>query len=194
MLTAGETYTIRWHPRILHNTTDYDLWYSTTGNDGPWLDVAMDLPATNTDQAPHSFEWTVPSVDTTNAFVRVRQDNAGDETDYYSMSNFAFSIQVVSGPTGDYNGDGLVNLADYSIWRDTIGSTTSLAANGDDTGSSRGVIDEADYTAWKSNFGAGAPLQFSSTSIPEPTSWCLVNLGLLSALGQWRNGVRSTFE
>ena len=37
-----------------------------------------------------------------------------------------------------------VDAADYTVWRDTLGSTTDLRANGNDTGDSYGVIDEAE--------------------------------------------------
>jgi hypothetical protein len=51
---------------------------------------------------------------------------------------------------GDYNGDFVVNAADYVVWRDTLGSTTDLRANGNDTNV---AIDEGDYGVWKANFG-----------------------------------------
>ena len=57
-------------------------------------------------------------------------------------------------PDGDYNQDGVVDAADYTVWRNTLGSTTDLRANGDDTGESHEVVDFADYEVWKSNFGA----------------------------------------
>lgn len=87
---------------------------------------------------------------------------------------------LTSPPTlaGDYNGDGVVNLADYTVWRDTLGSTMDLAANGDNTGASEGVIDGADYTAWKDAFGnAGLQaLPASAVAVPEPST-----LGVASA-------------
>ena len=42
------------------------------------------------------------------------------------------SLQI----TGDYNGNGIVDAADYTVWRDTLGSTTDLRANGDNSGAS----------------------------------------------------------
>ncbi|MEQ8848027.1 hypothetical protein [Botrimarina sp.] len=69
---------------------------------------------------------------------------------------------------GDYNGDGRVDAADYTVWRDTLGSTTDLRANGDDSGASQGRIDAQDYQTWRSNYGsAGAP---AAASAPEPTA------------------------
>jgi hypothetical protein len=79
-------------------------------------------------------------------------------------------------PTGDYNGDGVVNAADYTVWRDTLGSTTDLRADGNGDG----VIDAADYGAWATNFGkvysngSGAA---SSAAVPEPASLMLLAMG-----------------
>jgi hypothetical protein len=91
---------------------------------------------------------------------------------------------------GDYNADGVVDAADYTVWRNSVGSTTDLAANGDNTGTSQGVIDGADYLVWKNNFGegSGGTLNLAHAVVPEPT---FVG-GLLSMLfGAW--AVRSKF-
>ncbi len=56
-------------------------------------------------------------------------------------------------PLGDYNLDAVVNAADYTIWRDTLGSTTDFRANGTNEGASLDVIDQADFEFWKDRFG-----------------------------------------
>jgi len=95
---------------------------------------------------------------------------------------------------GDYNSNGIVDAADYTVWRDTLGSTTDLRANGDDTGASAGVIDGADYLAWKTHFGlmAGSgslalrsPPLDSISGIPEPTALSPVCLAVVWLLF-WR--------
>ena len=91
ILTAGSTYSIEWHVLLQHSTQNWDLWYSTTGPDGPWLEIATDLPPGDiTPSSPHSYDWLVPSVYTTEARVRVGQDNIG--TDYFDISNHNFTI------------------------------------------------------------------------------------------------------
>lgn len=57
---------------------------------------------------------------------------------------------------GDYNFNGVVDAADYSVWRDTVGSTNDLRADGSSAamaGAPDGVVDEHDYAWWKANFG-----------------------------------------
>jgi hypothetical protein len=63
-------------------------------------------------------------------------------------------IGVGSPPTlpGDFNRNGQVDAADYTIWRDNIGAALdntydAADANGD------GVVDEGDYSIWRQNFG-----------------------------------------
>ncbi|WP_442483670.1 PEP-CTERM sorting domain-containing protein [Aeoliella sp. SH292] len=69
---------------------------------------------------------------------------------------------------GDYNGDGMVNLADYTVWRDNLGASAEALANNVDGE----VVDEAHYATWKANFGESLPEGTLGTvsSIPEPGS------------------------
>jgi hypothetical protein len=79
---------------------------------------------------------------------------------------------------GDYNSSNVVDAADYTVWRDALGSTTDLRADGDEEGASHLIIDEADYLRWKATFGntAGAGAGAAGIAAPEPMS-----LGLLAA-------------
>jgi hypothetical protein len=54
---------------------------------------------------------------------------------------------------GDFNLDGNVDAADYTVWRDTKGSTADLRADANGDGS----VDQADYDLWKAGAGAAAP-------------------------------------
>lgn len=72
---------------------------------------------------------------------------------------------------GDYNGDAVVNLADYTVWRDHLGSTVSLP--GDLT---PGSVTAADYEVWKTHFGqVFPPAALANTNqVPEPSTWMLL--------------------
>jgi hypothetical protein len=78
---------------------------------------------------------------------------------------------VTAAVAGDYNGNGIVDAADYTVWRDHLGQTFTLP-NRDSTNS--GPINSADYTFWKTHFGntsgSGAG---QAGSVPEPTSLIL---------------------
>lgn len=80
----------------------------------------------------------------------------------------------------------IVDAADYTIWRDTLGSMSDLRANGDNTGASADKIDQTDYVVWKTNFGNHAGNGSGagrSATVPESATavllmfaaagWCL---------------------
>ena len=72
-------------------------------------------------------------------------------------------------PTGDYNGDHVVDAADYTVWRDTFGHTVDNLGDGAD-GNSSGVIDLGDYQHWKDRFGNIVPMDAAAAplAVPEP--------------------------
>lgn len=70
---------------------------------------------------------------------------------------------VAPGIAGDFNYDGLVDAADYSVWRDTLGSEGPLLAadaNNDQ------IVDSQDRDAWTSAYGTTA----EATPVPEPSA------------------------
>ena len=79
----------------------------------------------------------------------------------------------IGGVLGDYNHNGIVDAADYTIWRDSLGRTgTGLAADGN----GNNQIDAGDYIVWKSHFGthAGSGAGGSTnTNVPEPATIAL---------------------
>ena len=87
-----------------------------------------------------------------------------------------FQTIEVATLAGDYNGNGIVDAADYTVWRDHLGQSIVLP---DDT--TPGSVTQADYDVWKSNFnnhsgsgtGAGA-------AVPEPASLLLLLSGTMA--------------
>ncbi len=89
---------------------------------------------------------------------------------------------------GDFNQDGAVDAADYTDWRNHLGTSYHLHGNGDETGSSRHVVDMADYALWKENYGnvAGGSLLDNATPVPEPAAIVLLVAVAGSSLARWR--------
>jgi hypothetical protein len=95
---------------------------------------------------------------------------------------------------GDFNADGTVDAADYIVWRKTLGSTTDLRANGDDTGASAGVIDQADFDFWKARFGNTLPAGSGSAqrAVPEPSSIVLCVVAIVFVMVGWVESARAS--
>jgi hypothetical protein len=98
---------------------------------------------------------------------------------------------------GDYNRDGTVDAADYVLWRDTLDSTTNLAADG----TRNGVIDEGDWIIWRQNYGESIlPGEGGAIGhVPEPAtvalmtvsaSWMLLGRDHRRARIELLNGIR----
>jgi hypothetical protein len=125
-----------------------------------------------------------PSLNTGTRKLLTRVDAA-------ALIDLGWEIDVPTpvGVPGDYNGNGIVDAADYTVWRDTLGSMTDLRANGNNTGASANKIDQADYAFWKSHFGqhaGGGAGAMNTFGVPEPT-WAM----LIAAAGFVAIGFRS---
>jgi hypothetical protein len=84
-------------------------------------------------------------------------------------------IETAVATPGDYNDDGVVDAADYTLWRDHVGAPGGTLVN-DPTA---GVIGAAQYEVWAANYGAGQP---TPLAVPEPAS-CILLCLMLAATG-----------
>lgn len=123
---------------------------------------------------------------------------AGDEFDLFDFSTAAIDFDSVALPTlsgplrwrldrlaidgmievvlaGDLNSDGTVDSADYTVWRDSQGSSVAPYTLGDSNGD--GDVDEADLAEWRANYGSAAGS--NATTVPEPVGFFLGVLALL---------------
>lgn len=74
--------------------------------------------------------------------------DGGSESATYHMK-----LGIGAPAVGDYNQNGSVDVADYTVWRDMLNQTgEDLAADGDDSG----TVDQGDYNVWAMNFGQGS--------------------------------------
>lgn len=111
-----------------------------------------------------------------------------------------FVYSELPSPTGDYNNDGIVDGADYTLWRDSLGGDGSQLANRDPSGT--GDVGATDYAAWKNNFGATSTpgsltagngvVRYTTVqnaviaddlSVPEPGAMVLAVLSILACAG-----------
>lgn len=96
-----------------------------------------------------------------------------------------------AGVPGDYNGDGSVNIADYTVWRNNLGASIALTNEG--SGITPGQVTAEDYDFWKSQFGSGSgAAALATSSVPEPATLTL--LGLVAAAGLTMSRSRLSFS
>ncbi|MCC7084637.1 MAG: hypothetical protein IT427_06490, partial [Pirellulales bacterium] len=115
---------------------------------------------------------------TYNAVVNLVADNTYLDlrfTDWSAQPGGAFAYERAPAPlnptpTGDYNLNGVVDAADYVLWRETLTLAVSPAGSGAD-GNSNGTIDSGDYDFWWARFGnaVGSGSANSPAAVPEPT-------------------------
>ena len=88
--------------------------------------------------------------------------------------------------TGDYNHNGVVDAADYVLWRNTLGHMPRPAGSGAD-GNANGTIDAGDYwfcdqSLGNAGAGSGAGGNLITTVVPEPATTTPWVFGLIFSL------------
>ena len=97
-----------------------------------------------------------------------------------------------TGIFGDYNNNGVVDAADYVVWRRNLGTNTELL--NEDPMMTPGMVTQEDYDLWRSRFGfttnpgEGAGSALDSGAVPEPSSALLASLALVFLGGVARRG------
>jgi hypothetical protein len=101
------------------------------------------------------------------------------EIDYNDFDVTLSVLAATNVQVGDFNGDHVVDAADYTVWRNSFGSTTNLAADANGNGS----VGTEDYELWKAHFGESlSGLVGATAAVPEPAT-------LLFAAGVFAGGV-----
>ena len=103
--------------------------------------------------------------------------------------NVYYAFQpAVAALAGDYDQNGVVDAADYIVWRKVLGSSVPASGSSAD-GDADGHITQADYDIWRANFGrssltgAAASLAAGGSfeSVPEPNGAALAIAALTIA-------------
>jgi hypothetical protein len=95
-----------------------------------------------------------------------------------SLISGVIITELTSGLTGDFNNDGVVDAADYTVWRDNLGAPTDDPLNGN--GDGQAGVTGGDYIVWRNNFGATnmAAVSSNNAAVPEPSAIVLIIFGL----------------
>jgi hypothetical protein len=105
---------------------------------------------------------------------------AGELGDFISANMVVANLVPVSIVQGDYNEDGVVDDADYDLWRHNHGSEVHTEIDGDHSNS----VDAGDYVLWRHNNShqAAAGTSLGVNSVPEPATIILLLVAALPAL------------
>jgi len=109
-----------------------------------------------------------------------------DTSPYIDSRLIAVDVSIVPEPpdvsAADYNDDGIVDAADYTLWRDTMGEQVTPSSGADGDGD--GFIGLHDYGVWKTNFGWSVEGESGADAIPEPSCLLLVLMAWPSLLAR----------
>jgi len=107
------------------------------------------------------------------ADISLDQLNAFD----YSMPGYSVTtlVLVADGLPGDFNHDHVVDAADYTVWRASLGQVGDVPADGNEDN----VVDMSDYQLWRENFGRTESIAGgASATVPEvPICYSVVVAG-----------------
>ena len=154
-------------------TINTNGWYNTTrARSVGWHKARISLGDANGSSTPVSFyidDMTNPllvhSVVSLTGINLIELNGAFGPTPGYFDD---VSVSSVVPLLGDYNGNGVVDAADYVVWRNGLGTT----------------FQQSDYNVWRQNFGktggsgAGAT---ASAAVPEPAGIAMLIVGMLAA-------------
>ncbi|MEX2170096.1 MAG: hypothetical protein WD851_12365 [Pirellulales bacterium] len=104
------------------------------------------------------------------------------------------TVEASAGTLGDYNNNGVVDAADYVVWRDNEGANNTLPNN-----TLPGPIGLSHYNQWKANFGkssaSGAGLtDAAGATVPEPAAWALWMAAIACGVFRRRSEMHANFN
>lgn len=146
---------------------------------------ALTTPIANTT----SLKLTLP-VGAENYFVPPVFNAGQDQSTLTGVTEFqAFADSIVPpvvAVPGDYNGNNVVDAADYVVWREHLNQTFQLA--NEVAGQTPGTVTQEDYAAWRARFGntSGSGAGLNSSAVPEPATAVMLAMALAFLWGDRR--------
>lgn len=157
---------------ITADIASYDLWFAKpNGLSSPPTDANMGVWS---DWVFWQYSWTGNLGGENPLDLNTFRGTLNDLQQYVVGGDFEPPL------VGDYNSDGVVDAADYTVWRDTWTrfNTTDLRADGN----KNGAIDTGDRDLWAANIGARSN---AAVATPEPAALALLgSVGLIALLKQ----------
>lgn len=158
------------------DASNFTVFGRVLGNGMSVVDTIDNLPAVNAAAAQDP--------NTGEDFDEVPIRNPLTQNTITSNEAVMISVSTLDFAAGDYNFDGVVDAADYVVWRNTLNSTTNPAADGN----GNGVVDIADFVIWRETFGqTGGPgvvpdAGLQSAAVPEPSIGTLLMLAVAASV------------
>ena len=121
------------------------------------------------------------------AFLQLRVDSS--DVGQFGMNTPAYvaidNLRLAMPLAGDFNRDGAVDAADYTVWRDTFGQSVAPGSGAD--ADRDAMVTSDDYAIWRSQFGNSAAAASSAVgAVPELSGVTYLTCVLVSLL-LWRN-------
>jgi hypothetical protein len=115
-------------------------------------------------------------------FIDDWQTLGGDNANrtWYDGIGYAFVEALAPLLAGDYNDDGVVNAADYVVWRNKLDSDEALL----NETATPGMVTAEDYDVWRVNFGNTIESS-EAASVPEPATLAML-AAILCLISTWR--------
>jgi hypothetical protein len=156
-LEVGSTVTITWTVRIQHSLQNWDLWYSATGPNGPWIPIAMNVaPGSPVAGSVHEYQWVVPANMTSQGRIRVRMNNAGTNYEDVSDRNFSIIAATCYADCDQTTGPGTLDIFDFLCFQNAFVNREPYACDCDTT-TGQGICDIFDFLCFQNAFVAGCP-------------------------------------
>jgi hypothetical protein len=156
-----------------------------TGLPGQWI------PVTHLASGQYWLEVVVDPYD---------QIEESDEANNVTQILVNLTIPAPTRLAGDYNTDGIVDAADYTVWRNTLGQNDIGDMGEDADGDASGTIRQADYDIWKAHYGDtmsgvgnGGLADVSPIAVPEPSATALLFVAFVTFVACRRRPPARTF-
>lgn len=177
---AGAILPIHFDAHTPHEPSVWDVWMTTAN----WLPTQplnwgqmefLGRPSVTLTGMEYKFNVQIPANRSGHHVLWIawqRNDPVGEV--FFSTSDIMVS-PATTVLAGDYNNNGAVDAADYTMWRNNQGAAAGTLPNDVDGG----VIGSAQYARWRANFGTRRATSSSEAqAVPEPYMCDLVAIGI----------------